>query len=397
MAIREPIYLAIFNLASTIANFNTKSRIWKPIVACQDGNFPCLFQVQLGEDFEQVKGLPAKNTLHVDLHLYAQTESIKDDNSVAPAIQLNNMLDALETALAPDPATGVQTLGGLVSHCWISGRTLTDEGTLGEKAMLVVGIDALITAPTPNQYMFDSGWLFMKDLNNANATPVMIGTLQSIEASVTFDKMEERGNFQHPIVVARKAASIKGKAKFAQIKGAVFSQILFGQAPATGSLKVLPAVSYTIPANPGPYTVTPAVAGGTFSADLGVSYDTSATSAALVYVTGAPAAGQYSVSAGVYTFHSSDAGKVVKISCVASVSSGNQLALSNSFSTYTPIFEVYLNNSSLDGKQATWKLNACSSDQLQFITQLEDFTIPEFSFTAKADAANAIGNFSYSQ
>jgi len=68
--------------------------------------------------------------------------------------------------------------------------------------------------------------------------------------------------------------------------------------------------SYQIPAV-GPYTLTPVVPeGGTWQTDGGVFYWDTGT--ALTYVAGAPAAGQYHVAAGVYTFHSSDASKAVR-------------------------------------------------------------------------------------
>ena len=65
----------------------------------------------------------------------------------------------------------------------------------------------------------------------------------------------------------------------------------------------------TVPASPGPYTITVANA-ATFSVDVGVAY---ASGAPLVAVASAPAHGQYSVAAGVYTFNAADAGASVTI------------------------------------------------------------------------------------
>jgi hypothetical protein len=78
------------------------------------------------------------------------------------------------------------------------------------------------------------------------------------------------------------------------------------------------AVSYTagyaitsepgaIPAS-GSYVIKAAAPYGNWAADLGVTF---ATGAALTTVTGAPSAGQYSVSNGTYTFAAADAGKAV--------------------------------------------------------------------------------------
>jgi len=69
--------------------------------------------------------------------------------------------------------------------------------------------------------------------------------------------------------------------------------------------------SATIPAAPGPYVVTVAKAAA-WNGDAGVIL--AATGVALVKVTGAPAAGQFVVAAGVYTFNIAQAGLTVNIS-----------------------------------------------------------------------------------
>jgi hypothetical protein len=75
------------------------------------------------------RGLPSKRILHALVWLYACDPQI---SGVVPATQLNNMVDAVEAALAPagtDLAMqAVQTLGGLVSHRWIEGSIEYYEG-----------------------------------------------------------------------------------------------------------------------------------------------------------------------------------------------------------------------------------------------------------------------------
>ncbi|MGH6974245.1 MAG: hypothetical protein ACRED6_06425 [Stellaceae bacterium] len=66
----------------------------------------------------------------------------------------------------------------------------------------------------------------------------------------------------------------------------------------------------TVPAS-SPYTVSAANA-ATFADDYGVVY--AATGLPLAKVAAGPAAGQYSESAGIYTFASADAGKAVLLS-----------------------------------------------------------------------------------
>jgi hypothetical protein len=58
-----------------------------------------------------------------------------------------------------------------------------------------------------------------------------------------------------------------------------------------------------------PYTISAAAPFGAWACDLGVAYANSGV--ALQAVSGAPAVGQYSVSAGVYRFHPGDAGALL--------------------------------------------------------------------------------------
>jgi hypothetical protein len=66
--------------------------------------------------------------------------------------------------------------------------------------------------------------------------------------------------------------------------------------------------SATVPASPGPYSVTAAAPFGPWASDAGVSY---ANGTALLAVTGSPGAGQYNVASGVYSFAAADAGAAV--------------------------------------------------------------------------------------
>jgi hypothetical protein len=279
----------------------------------------------------------------------------------------------------------------------VSGNTNYFEDTLSQKAALVVPIEMLVEQDSADGYSFDSGNIYMVDKSpGADPTPQLLGGMNEINMTITFENNKERGNFQHDFKVFRKATNIKGVAKFAQIKGAVLAQILYGLPLASGSSSIAVLETHTVPST-GPYTITISPSVGTYSLDLGCIYDggTNVTKV-LTLVVGAPSAGQYAVSGSTYTFNSVDAGVSVSISYRYTVISGVNLTLSNLYSGYVPEFLVVMNSDG-DGKQVTWTLNACYSDQLSFVTKLENFTIPEFSFTAKADASNVIGNLSYSQ
>jgi hypothetical protein len=139
--IREPIYAALFALAAGAASFVTVSRRlrhWSDVGAAEQ---PALFMIQKSETAEERRPLPVKWRASVDLYIYAQAP----DELTPPATVLNPLLDAVETALMPDPVSHVQSLGGLVSHCWIAGRIQTDEGVLGGQAVAIVPVEILVS------------------------------------------------------------------------------------------------------------------------------------------------------------------------------------------------------------------------------------------------------------
>jgi hypothetical protein len=140
---RETIYGALFAKLQGAASFKTASRRLRHWGDLQPGEQPALFQAQKDETAHRARGLPPKWTLNLDIYVYAQAP----DDTTAPSTVLNPLLDSIEAALAPagaDLATGVQTLGGLVSHCWISGKITTDEGVLGGQAVAIVPIEIVV-------------------------------------------------------------------------------------------------------------------------------------------------------------------------------------------------------------------------------------------------------------
>jgi hypothetical protein len=87
------------------------------------------------------RGTPPIWKLYADLFIYAHSA----DPYLPPAAILNPLLDAIEAALAPSPATGIQDLGlpAMVSHAYIAGRIETDEGVLGDQAIAVIPVEIL--------------------------------------------------------------------------------------------------------------------------------------------------------------------------------------------------------------------------------------------------------------
>lgn len=138
---RETIYAALFAKVTGAAGFITTSRRLQHWADVPTPNMPALFQAQKDQKVERNGRLPAKHHLPAELYVYVHAG---DDPNVAPAPTMNALIDAIENALAPDdPDKLVCTLGGLVTHCWISGDIKTDEGTLGPLSVAIIPIDIL--------------------------------------------------------------------------------------------------------------------------------------------------------------------------------------------------------------------------------------------------------------
>lgn len=134
---REAIYQALFDKLATVPGLKTKSRKLKHWTDVPASEQPALFQAQRSEMAATSSGGTAiRWTMNVDVYVYVKTSA-----GTPPATQLNNILDAIETALAPDnPIKNTNTLGGLVVHCRIDGMVETDEGNLGDQAVAIIPV-----------------------------------------------------------------------------------------------------------------------------------------------------------------------------------------------------------------------------------------------------------------
>ena len=137
MISREQIYSAIFALASAKTGIKSSSRRLKHWEEVAPGDQPALFMVQRHENAKMVTRIPTIWTLRVDFVLYGHNSG---QDSVAPMISLNPIVDAIVAKLIPPPGVEEQTLGGLVHRCRIEGDILTDEGQLGNQAIVVIPV-----------------------------------------------------------------------------------------------------------------------------------------------------------------------------------------------------------------------------------------------------------------
>lgn len=222
----------------------------------------------------------------------------------------------------------------------------------------------------------------------ATPTPVQFGILQNASVDFSFDLKELFGQYQFPVAIGRGKGKITGKAQFAQLNGLTLNSLFFGQTLTTGALgEVIDTTGQTIPSTPFTITVTPP-SSGTWTNDLGVL---DPNGIPMTRVVSGPTTGQYSVAAGVYTFAAADTGKTVRISYQYTATStvAKRLTVNNALMGAAPNFRCDL-LIPFSGKQFVLTLPACVGSKLSVATKLDDFTVPEFDFSAYADATNNV-------
>ena len=139
---RESIIAALFNLVSGAAAFNTASRRLQLWSSLSSSDKPAVFLYERGDVYTRAsEAVPESVTMNLDVYVY--TDAGKDQSAV-PATALNNLIDAIDTALAPDRLSGLQTLSGLVSHCWIEGKVMKDAGDLDGDGVAVIPVKILV-------------------------------------------------------------------------------------------------------------------------------------------------------------------------------------------------------------------------------------------------------------
>jgi len=141
-------------------------------------------------------------------------------------------------------------------------------------------------------------------------TPINFGLAQEISLNVATSTKALYGQYNFPVAIGSGTRKMTGKAKLARISGQALGSLFFGVTPSVGATQTQFGEATSVPSS-SPYTYTTSLH-TTFVADQGVVYAASALP--LKQVASSPTTGQYSVSAGVYTFAAGDAGAAVAIS-----------------------------------------------------------------------------------
>ena len=95
-------------------------------------------------------------------------------------------------------------------------------------------------------------------------------------------------------------------------------------------------------------------------------------------------------------FATADEGLAVQYQYDYTVPTGKSVEIKNAMMGTAPVFEVEF-YAALDGNPITVVLNNCTSEKLTMNFKNEDFTIPDFSFSAFSDAADVVGHIYLSE
>ena len=106
---------------------------------------PALFLRDTDERLEYTNTLLQTQTIKAEVWLYNRSGG---DKTIAPITGLNNMLDAVQAAIAPDDPQGLRyTIGGLVFWARMIGRVEKDPGDMDDGGQSVAVADIEILVP----------------------------------------------------------------------------------------------------------------------------------------------------------------------------------------------------------------------------------------------------------
>lgn len=239
------------------------------------------------------------------------------------------------------------------------------------------------------QFSFGTGVMFAVRNDIANQTPVRFGAMQEADISFNGDVKMLYSQSQYPIDSARGKVKIEGKAKVAQISAAIFNTIYWGGTIAAGQTLISYSEAATI-LNSSPFTAV-ATNAASFLDDLGPVKQTNtqgSNTGAFKYVATPSVANDYTVSAGTYTFTTSDKNTPVYLNYSYTVTTGFTVTGGNPFMGTTPRFKCEFMDT-FEGGSVSLLLYSCVGTSLTPLpTKLDDYYIADFAFTAFADASD---------
>lgn len=236
--------------------------------------------------------------------------------------------------------------------------------------------------------LFGPGTLMITRTDVTLPTPINVGFAQEFSIDESASLKELYGQNKYPLVLASGEVKVTGKIKTAMVSGLALNAAFRGGTFATGQLKMAVAEAGTIPGT-STYTVTVSNS-ATWETDLGAVY--ASNQVPFTKVASGPAAGQYSVSAGVYTFAAADASTAVQITYAYTATGGQKQTIANSLIGTNTTFQLdYWTSLVVNGTAKPYyvRLYNCMSSKLAQSFKLSDFSMPEIDI---AMSQNAAGN-----
>ena len=231
------------------------------------------------------------------------------------------------------------------------------------------------------QAVFGAGYCWLTSGSGGYTAPLLLGALQDISIDESQDLKALYGQNQSPLEQGPGKRKTDIKASIGRFDPNLFNQLYFGGSVTTGS---------KLASNQEAWVITTSVTvanSATWSTDLGV-YNAS-SGKFMTKVASAPASGQYSVAAGVYTFASADAGGAAKISYTYTSTGGYTMSSGNPQMGSMVLFRIDLFNTFRGVSYGTTFL-ACQSSKLSFPHKMDDFTLPSIDFSAQDDGTGNV-------
>lgn len=225
--------------------------------------------------------------------------------------------------------------------------------------------------------------------SGSNPTPVQLAILQDASLDISFAEKLLYGAYQLPVDVARGEAKLGIKAKEAQISSQLIGSFLAGSSSGTGYTAGAINETGTVPAAPS-YTIT-VTNSATFVSDSGVVDLTAGI--VLTRVASTPATGQYSVSAGVYTFAAADASHSVWISYAYTVAgSGKTITYNNQLMGQGTSYALDLFNI-FRSKVIGFHFYAVTLPKLSLPFKNNDYTMSDIDISVFADSSGRVAQY----
>jgi len=220
--------------------------------------------------------------------------------------------------------------------------------------------------------------------SGATPAPLRFATLKDISLDIGGDLELLRGEGYFAVDAGKKGGAVKGKIGLAELNMGILSQIIPGIVKTTGTTRVIIEEAGTIPSTPFQITVAQ---GATFLENLEVI--NGVTGLPMTRGATATGTGVYAVNdgTGVYTFHTSDTGKAVRISYRYTVAgSGSTYTISNSVSTVATPFVMLLGNGT-SGKYFSARVPSVHVPGIGFGLKGDGWTEYQLNYEATADSA----------